>query len=54
MSPGDIIVLALVAVAILTAIVLTVRNYRSGKCSCGCDRCCGRCHNRVEMEDKRN
>ena len=43
----DILLVALIAVALLLAIRKIVRDRRRGKCTCGCDGCSG-CSHRPE------
>ena len=51
MSTGDIIVLAVIALVIVSAVFIIVRDHLSGKCSCGCKDCSG-CCNCVEIKDE--
>ena len=52
MSTGDIIVLAVIALVIVAAIAIIVRDHLSGKCTCGCKDCSG-CCNCVEIKDEK-
>lgn len=54
MTTGSIIVLGIVIAVIAMAIIVTIHDHRSGKCSCGCSECseCCGCCGTVKIEEK--
>ncbi len=54
MTVGNLVVLGIVVAVIAIAILVLIRDHRSGKCSCGCDECSGCCSKCIEVEDKKD
>ncbi len=54
MPAGNLIVLGIVIAVIAMAVIVLIRDHRSGKCSCGCKDCCDCCGKCIEVEDKEN